>query len=73
MPAWDDVNRRFTVALVVLSAIALFLPTRSQTFTRVAVEGRAMRMLVSGTGSRQLCSRTDSALRWRCGEKFSLT
>ena len=46
----DDLNRQFTVALVMLSAIALFLPTRSQTFTRVAVEGRAMRMLVSGTG-----------------------
>jgi pimeloyl-ACP methyl ester carboxylesterase len=46
----DDVNRQFTVALGMLSAIALFLPTRSQTFTRVAVEGRAMRMLVSGTG-----------------------
>ena len=44
-------NRQFTVALVMLSAIALFLPTRSQTFTRVAVEGRAMRMLVSGTGA----------------------
>ena len=43
-------NRQFTVALVMLSASALFLPTRSQTFTRVAVEGRAMRMLVGGTG-----------------------
>jgi pimeloyl-ACP methyl ester carboxylesterase len=46
----DDVNRQFTIALVMLSAIALLLPTRSQTFTRVAVEGRAMRMLVTGTG-----------------------
>jgi pimeloyl-ACP methyl ester carboxylesterase len=45
----DHLNRQFTVALVILSAIALFLPTRSQTFTRVAVEGRAMRMLVSGS------------------------
>ena len=43
-------NRQFTVVSVMLSAIALFLPTRSQTFTRVAVEGRAMRMLVSGSG-----------------------
>ena len=43
-------NRQFTVALVMLSALALFLPMRSQTFTRVAVEGRTMRMLVSGTG-----------------------
>jgi len=46
----DDVNRQFTIALVMLSAIALFLPNRSQTFTRVAVEGRALRMLVGGTG-----------------------
>jgi len=44
------VNRQFTIALVMLSAIALFLPNRSQTFTRVAVEGRALRMLVGGTG-----------------------
>ena len=44
-------NRQFSVALVMLCAIALLLPTRSQTFTRVAVEGRAMRMLVSGTGA----------------------
>lgn len=43
-------NRQFTVALVILSAIALYLPTRSQTFTRVAVEGRSIRMLVSGSG-----------------------
>ena len=44
------VNRLFGVAAVMLSAIALSLPTRSQTFTRVAIEGRAMRMLVSGSG-----------------------
>lgn len=46
----DDVNRQFTMALVTLSALALFLPNRSQTFTHVAVEGRAMRLLVGGTG-----------------------
>jgi pimeloyl-ACP methyl ester carboxylesterase len=44
------VNRTFTVALVMVSAIALFLPTRSQTFTRVTVDGRAIRMLVGGRG-----------------------
>jgi len=44
------VNRLFTVVAVMLSAGALVLPTRSQTFTRVAVEGHAMRMLVSGGG-----------------------
>jgi pimeloyl-ACP methyl ester carboxylesterase len=35
---------------MMLSAIALFLPTRSQTFTRVAIAGRALRMLISGSG-----------------------
>ncbi len=43
-------NRQFTVVLVILSLVALYLPTRSQTFTRVAVEGRVMRMLVTGSG-----------------------
>jgi pimeloyl-ACP methyl ester carboxylesterase len=33
-----------------LSAIALFLPTRRQTFTHVAVEGHAIRMLIAGSG-----------------------
>lgn len=46
----DDVNRHFTVAAVLLGASALFIPTRSQTFTRVAVEGHAIRMLVAGSG-----------------------
>jgi len=44
-------NRLFTVALVMLSAIALFLPTRGQTFTRVGVEGHAIRMLIGGSGT----------------------
>jgi pimeloyl-ACP methyl ester carboxylesterase len=43
-------RRVFTAAIVTLSAIAVFLPARSQTFTRVAVEGRAIRMLVGGSG-----------------------
>ena len=47
----DDVTRLFTVALVMLSALAVFLPTRRQTFTRVAVEGRARRMLIAGSGA----------------------
>jgi pimeloyl-ACP methyl ester carboxylesterase len=46
----QDVNRSFSIAAVILSAIALYLPTRSQTFTRVTIEGRAVRMLVSGSG-----------------------
>jgi pimeloyl-ACP methyl ester carboxylesterase len=44
------VNRAFTVAAVVLGAIALLLPARSQTFTRVTVEGHAMRLLAGGSG-----------------------
>jgi pimeloyl-ACP methyl ester carboxylesterase len=42
---------QFTVAAAIVSAIALFLPTRTQTFTRVTVEGHAMRMLVTGSGT----------------------
>jgi pimeloyl-ACP methyl ester carboxylesterase len=47
----DVMNRLFNAAAVMLGAIALFLPTRRQTFTRVAIEGRALRMLVSGSGA----------------------
>lgn len=43
-------NRSFTAVAVVLSAVAAFLPTRGQTFTRVAIDGRTMRMLVAGSG-----------------------
>ena len=43
-------NRQFTVALAMVGAIALFLPTRKQTFTRVTIDGRVMRMLISGSG-----------------------
>lgn len=43
-------NREIVVLAVALSVFALYLPTRSQTFTRVAVDGRANRMLVSGSG-----------------------
>ena len=66
-------NRRFTVALVVLSAIALFLPTRSQTFTRVAVEGRAMRMLVSGSGESTVVFENGLGPPLEMWGKFSLT
>jgi pimeloyl-ACP methyl ester carboxylesterase len=44
------VNRQFTAIAIVLSAVALLLPARSQTFTRVAVDGHAIRMLVTGSG-----------------------
>lgn len=35
---------------VVVTALALFLPTRSQRFTHVSVDDRAIRMLVTGSG-----------------------
>lgn len=43
-------SRPFTVVAVVLSAVALLLPVRSQTFTRVSIDGHTMRMLVAGSG-----------------------
>jgi pimeloyl-ACP methyl ester carboxylesterase len=38
------------IMATVLSVLALYLPTRTQTFTRVMVDGRSIRMLVSGRG-----------------------
>jgi len=43
-------NIPLTVLATVLSALAVYLPARTQVFTRVAVDGRSMRMLVAGTG-----------------------
>lgn len=43
-------NRQFVAMAAVLSALALLLPTRSQRFTRVAIDGRTTRMLVAGSG-----------------------
>jgi len=43
-------NRQLAALAVVFSALALFLMTRSQRFTRVAIDGRTMRMLVAGSG-----------------------
>jgi hypothetical protein len=56
------VNRTFTVVAALVSAVAAFLATRSQTFTTVVVDGHAMRLLVSGSGEPTVCSRTASAL-----------
>ena len=44
-------NKWLAVFAVVLSALALYLPTRTQAFTRVTIDGRRVRMLVSGQGS----------------------
>ena len=38
------------VLAAVLSVLALYLPTRTQAFTRVMVDGRSIRMLVAGSG-----------------------
>lgn len=43
-------NRQLVAMAVVFSALALFLVTRSQPFTWVAIDGRATRMLVAGSG-----------------------
>lgn len=43
-------NCKFTVVAMLLSSVALWLPTRSQTFTRVAIDGHSMRLLVAGSG-----------------------
>jgi pimeloyl-ACP methyl ester carboxylesterase len=44
------VNRLLVAMAAVISALALFLPTRSQPFTRVAIDGRTTRMLIAGSG-----------------------
>jgi pimeloyl-ACP methyl ester carboxylesterase len=43
-------NRELAVLATALSALALYLPTRSQTFTRVELNGRSVRMQVAGSG-----------------------
>jgi pimeloyl-ACP methyl ester carboxylesterase len=43
-------NAPLMVLAALLSAIALYLPTRAQPFTRVRAEGRSTRMLITGHG-----------------------
>lgn len=43
-------NRELSLVAAMMCAAALFLSTRAQTFTRVSVEGRTARMLVTGSG-----------------------
>lgn len=43
-------NREIAVLAAALSALALFLPSRSQTFTLVIVDGQTTRMLIAGSG-----------------------
>lgn len=43
-------SRAVQYLAAVLTVLALYLPTRTQTFTRVVVNGRTTRMLVAGSG-----------------------
>lgn len=43
-------NTPMAILAALLSLLALYLPTRTQAFTRVAVDGRSIRMLVAGPG-----------------------
>jgi pimeloyl-ACP methyl ester carboxylesterase len=43
-------NAPLAMLAALLSALALYLPARTQAFTRVTVEGRSIRMLVTGQG-----------------------
>ena len=43
-------NTPLAVLAALLSVLALYLPTRTQAFTRVMVDGRSVRMLVAGRG-----------------------
>jgi len=43
-------NREIAALAALLSALALFLPTRAQTFTHVDVDGLAIRMSIAGGG-----------------------
>jgi pimeloyl-ACP methyl ester carboxylesterase len=44
-------NTPLAVLAALLSVLAVYLPTRTQAFTRVIVDGRSIRMLVAGGGS----------------------
>lgn len=43
-------NPLLAVLAALLSMLALYLPTRTQAFTRITVDGRNIRMLVAGSG-----------------------
>jgi pimeloyl-ACP methyl ester carboxylesterase len=43
-------NTPLAIIATVLSALALYLPTRTQAFTYVTVSGRSIRMLLAGSG-----------------------
>lgn len=43
-------NTPLTILAAFVSALALYLPTQTQSFTKVTVEGRSLRMLLAGRG-----------------------
>jgi pimeloyl-ACP methyl ester carboxylesterase len=43
-------NTPLAIMAAMLSVLALYLPTRTQAFTRVMVDGRSIRMLIAGRG-----------------------
>ncbi len=43
-------NAPLAILAALFSVLAVYLPMRTQTFTRVMVDGRSMRMLVTGSG-----------------------
>ena len=43
-------NTPLAILAAWLSVMALYLPTRTQAFTRVTVDGRSIRMLLAGRG-----------------------
>lgn len=44
-------NTPLAILATLLSGLALYLPTRTQAFTRVSLDGRTLRMLVTGSGA----------------------
>ena len=53
-------NALLAVMAALLSVLALYLPTRTQSFTRVMVDGQGIRMLVAGQGNATVVFETGS-------------
>lgn len=60
-------QRSLAVLAALLSALALYLPTRTQAFTRVSVDGRTVRMLVTGPSTSLGASRGDATVVFENG------
>ena len=55
-------NRLLTAVAGIVTVVALFLPTRSQTFTRATIDGHAVRMFIAGDGPARATVVFDSGL-----------